>query len=235
MATIEGTSGKDRISTKTTVPGQPFATNLDDVLNGYGSNDVLAGAGGADVMTGGTGDDRYYVENVGDVVIEVAAEGIDTVFTTLSSYTLGADVEELKFIGSGDFAGTGNDRNNKLYGRAGSDTLDAGGGNDLLAGGAGADVMIGGDGNDQYYVHQAGDVVTEAGNEGVDTVVTTATALARADRCADPDQPGLPDRLTCSAFSGRRLERPRPKACTRRTASRTQVTSHHLGSWRAHS
>ncbi|MFN4016944.1 MAG: hypothetical protein ACK4JB_16510 [Reyranella sp.] len=170
MATIEGTGGNDRITTESTVPGQPFATNEDDLLSGYGGDDVLAGAGGADVMIGSTGNDRYFVENAGDVVTESENEGIDIVFTTLSSYTLAANTEQLRFRGFGDFAGTGNDLNNKLYGGAGSDTLDGGNGDDLLAGGAGDDIMIGGDGNDWYYVHQAGDVVTEAADEGIDSV-----------------------------------------------------------------
>lgn len=132
MATIEGTSGPDRISTRTTVPGQPFATNLDDVLNGYGSEDLLDGAGGADVMTGGAGSDRYHVENVGDVVVEAANEGADRVLTTLLSYTLGDDVEELKFIGSGNFAGTGNELNNLLYSGTGNDRLNGGSGGDTF-------------------------------------------------------------------------------------------------------
>lgn len=173
MAIIEGTNGNDKISTTSTVPGQPFATNLADILNGYGGNDSLAGGGGADVMTGGTGNDRYYVDNAGDVVTEEVDEGLDGVFTTLLSYMLGDNVDGLKFIGSGDFTGTGNELANKLYGAAGADTLDAGGGSDLLDGGVGADVMIGGTGNDQYYVDDAGDIVTEEEDEGVDGVFTT--------------------------------------------------------------
>lgn len=173
MATIDGTGGNDRISTKTTVPGQPFATDQDDLLSGYGGDDVLAGGGGADVMIGGTGNDRYYVENVGDDVIESENESIDSVFTTLTSYTLAANAEQLRFIGPGDFTGTGNDRNNTLHGGAGSDTLDGGNGSDLLASGAGDDVMIGRAGNDRYYVHEAGDVVMEVEDEGIDTVVTS--------------------------------------------------------------
>ena len=50
---------------------------------------------------------------------------------------------------------------NTLVGSAGNDTLD---------GGAGADTMVGGLGNDTYVVNNAGDVVTEALNEGTDTV-----------------------------------------------------------------
>jgi len=173
MATIEGTGGPDRISIRTTVPGQPFATNLDDVLNGYGSDDLLSGGGGADVMTGGTGRDRYYVENVGDVVVEALNEGTDRVFTALSSYTLGDNVEELRFIGAGDFAGTGNELDNKLHGRTGNDTLSGGDGDDTLNGRLGADIMIGGGGDDTYHVNDALDTATEAAGGGTDTVYTS--------------------------------------------------------------
>ena len=37
------------------------------------------GGTGADTLTGGAGNDTYVVDNTGDVVIEKANEGIDTV------------------------------------------------------------------------------------------------------------------------------------------------------------
>ena len=43
-------------------------------------------------------------------------------------------------------------------------------GNDTIDGGAGADTMIGGGGNDTYIVDNAGDVVHEKMNAGIDTV-----------------------------------------------------------------
>jgi Ca2+-binding RTX toxin-like protein len=177
MAIIEGTSGNDWISTTRTIPGQPFATNLDDILHGYAGDDLLDGAGGADEMTGGLGNDRYYVDNVGDQVIEAADEGNDSVYTTLLSFDLGTHVEYLKFIGSGDFVGTGNELANRLIGGAGADTLDGGGGNDRLNGGAGADGMFGGLGNDRYHVDHGGDAVIEAADEGIDTIYTTLLGL----------------------------------------------------------
>ncbi|WP_372353416.1 M10 family metallopeptidase C-terminal domain-containing protein [Rhizobium sp. BT-226] len=149
---------------------------LDNTITGGIGNDVLNGAAGADSLIGGTGDDTYVVDNAGDVVTEAADEGTDTVRTTLTSYTLGSDLENLTYIGTLAFTGTGNDLDNVITGGAAIDTLSGGVGNDTLNGGAGADRLIGGEGNDTYIVDNAGDVVTEAANEGIDTVRTTLAA-----------------------------------------------------------
>ncbi len=57
-----------------------------------------------------------------------------------------------------------------LSGLAGNDLLQGGEGHDQLDGGNGADTMAGGTGNDTYVVENFFDVVTEASNEGTDTV-----------------------------------------------------------------
>ena len=144
-----------------------------DALNGGDGNDKLVGGTGADAMTGGIGNDVYYVDNLGDAVTEAVGGGIDTVRTTLSTYTLGADVERLTYIGSGNFVGIGNELANILTGGAGNDTLSGGAGDDVLNGGTGADGMTGGADNDFYYVDDAGDTVTEIVGGGIDTVRTT--------------------------------------------------------------
>ena len=59
-------------------------------------------------MIGGTGNDTYYVDNAGDVVVEYANEGTDWVATTIS-YTLGHNLENLSFFVAGDMDGTGNE------------------------------------------------------------------------------------------------------------------------------
>ena len=156
-----------------------------DTLTGAAGNDTLNGGAGADKMAGGLGNDTYIVDIVGDVVTESLNQGTDTVRTTLSSYTLGADVENLVFVGMGGFAGVGNSLNNSiaggvggdnLTGGAGNDTLTGAAGNDTLNGGAGADKMAGGLGNDTYIVDIVGDVVTESLNQGTDTVRTTLSS-----------------------------------------------------------
>ena len=78
-------------------------------------------------MVGGTGNDTYVVDVAGDVVTELANEGTDTVQSAIT-YTLGANVENLTYLGSGNFLGTGSNASNMLVGAAGADTLDGGAG-----------------------------------------------------------------------------------------------------------
>ncbi|TAY60371.1 beta strand repeat-containing protein, partial [Rhizobium leguminosarum] len=152
--------------------GNAFA----NTITGGGGNDLLNGGGGADTLIGGAGSDIYIVDHVGDIVTEAADAGNDTVRTTLASYTLGSDVENLTNIGTAAFTGTGNSLDNIITGGAAIDTLFGGVGNDTLNGGGGADRLIGGAGDDTYIVDNAGDVVTEVANEGIDTVRTNLSA-----------------------------------------------------------
>ena len=135
---LEGLDGNDRL--------RGFDGN--DVLVGGEGNDVLEGGSGNDNMQGGAGNDTFFVDSIGDLVIERSGEGSDTVKTTLTSYTLGAEVEILQFQASGNAVGVGNGLDNTLFGNAGNDTLSGLGGADRLVGGAGNDVLIGGAGRD---------------------------------------------------------------------------------------
>jgi len=160
-----------------------------DMLDGGEGNDTLDGGTGADTMTGGAGDDSYVVDNVGDVIVEDADGGTDTV-SAASVYTLGANIENLTLTGAAAISGTGNANDNvvtgnagantlnglggsdSLSGGAGNDTLNGGTGNDTLDGGAGVDSMTGGEGDDHYVVDAATDMVKENAGEGLDTVST---------------------------------------------------------------
>ncbi|MDF8335002.1 cadherin domain-containing protein [Novosphingobium cyanobacteriorum] len=135
----------------------------DDQLFGFEGDDLLNGGVGNDTATGGTGDDTYVVDSTGDIVVELAGEGTDTVRTTLSSYTLGANVENLIYTGTSNFTGTGNALANVLTGSLAADRLD---------GQAGADVMRGGGGSDTYVVDNVADVVIESQNQGNDRVLS---------------------------------------------------------------
>lgn len=188
-------------STQVTVQAQPTGSLLvgspgNDVLTGGAGNDVLIGGIGSDLMSGGDGNDTYYVYTTTDTIIEKCAAGIDTVMTTLGSYVAPTNVENITFIGTGSFVGTGNTLDNtitggagadKLYGGAGNDTLIGGAGDDLLDGCIGNDVMVGGKGNDVYYIDNPLDVVRENAGEGYDTVYVappawTATAGSYIDK-----------------------------------------------------
>ena len=82
---------------------------------------------------------------------------MNTVNTTLLSYTLAGNLQNLTFIGTGDFTGTGNVSDNVITGGAGNDTLSGLAGNDTLIGGLGNDTMTGGGGNDLFqFLNQGG-------------------------------------------------------------------------------
>lgn len=125
-----------------------------NILRGYGGKDVLNGGYDADTLLGGRGDDVYYVDNEDDRVVELASEGSDSVFSTVS-HTLGATLEHLTLSGYSDVDGTGNDKDNWLVGNTGINTLTGGDGDDVLDGGYDEDQLTGGDGEDVFHFASA--------------------------------------------------------------------------------
>ena len=171
--TLNGTAGNDNI----------FGLGGGDTLRGFGGDDVLDGGlgsdnlqggegndtliggtnGGSDTLDGGLGDDTmiggggndtYFVDSALDVVTEGSGGGNDTVRTSLQSYTLGNEVENLAVIAgsTGDRAFTGNTLNNTITSNGGSDVLTGLQGNDTLIGNGGNDRFVAtiNDGNDVY-------------------------------------------------------------------------------------
>ncbi|MBO3759446.1 calcium-binding protein [Ciceribacter sp. L1K22] len=136
-----------------------------DRLYGGTGNDLMNGGSGADRMEGGTGNDTYYVNHIGDVVIEASGAGTDTIRSSIS-LTLPANVEHLVLTGSKPLSATGNSLSNTLSGNAGDNLLKGQGGNDTLVGGAGADRLYGGSGADRFVFKALSDsTVASAGRD----------------------------------------------------------------------
>jgi Ca2+-binding RTX toxin-like protein len=184
--------------------GQTLNGNaLSNLIVGGGGNDILDGKTGADNLIGGLGDDIYYVDNVGDIVTEQAGGGGDEVRTTLASYALDANVENLTGLLATAQVLTGNaldnvvaagGGNDVLNGGGGDDTINGGAGNDALHGGIGRDTLHGGVGNDEFDIDGSTDAVAGEvydGGDGSDSLVlngvdgdlsgATLTAIERID------------------------------------------------------
>ncbi|MGO6835997.1 M10 family metallopeptidase, partial [Rhizobium ruizarguesonis] len=179
---VNGGSGDDTI----------IGNEANNTLWGNAGNDTLSGGSGTDTLIGGAGNDTYTVDDLTDVVTEGLNAGTDLIQTALSSYALTsiANVENLTFIGTGNFVGTGSSLSNTITGGAGNDTLDGGAdndrlwggaGNDLLNGGAGNDTMTGGAGNDIFVVDDGFDFAWENANQGTDTVRTALSSYWLSD------------------------------------------------------
>jgi Ca2+-binding RTX toxin-like protein len=130
-----------------------------DVLEGTTEDDTIDGLGGADTMMGLPGNDTYTVDEAGDEVLEAVGDGTDTIVSTVN-YTLPIHVENLTLAGEATRA-TGNELDNRLRGNSVRNIID---------GLAGADTMTGFGGDDTYVVDEAGDVVVEAANRGLDGI-----------------------------------------------------------------
>ena len=167
-----GTAGLDTLSNFENLTGSASG----DSLTGSAVANVLNGGAGADTMIGLGGNDTYLVDDALDVVTEAAGAGTDVVQTSLATYTLANNVENLTFVAgsTGPFNWTGNALANVITAGSGNDTLSGGAGNiiDTLNGGDGddtftytigfgADVVNGGTGSDTLNIAVAGGIVND--------------------------------------------------------------------------
>jgi Ca2+-binding RTX toxin-like protein len=131
-------------------------------INGTGNalDNILTGNSAANSLAGGAGNDIYVV-GAGDMVVEQANQGLDTVQSDVT-WTLGANLEALTLTGTANINGTGNALGN------------------LLTGNSGANVLTGGAGNDVYVIG-AGDTVAEGATAGTDTVLSDVTTTLSAN------------------------------------------------------
>ena len=130
----------------------------DDLVTGNNGANLLEGQAGNDTLIGYGGDDVYFIGEAGDVVIEDANAGYDTVFIgrntqdryntpvpTITRYTLGDNVERLVATGYDAKTGltlTGNALDNEILDNAGNSLIDGGAGSDKLTGNGGNDAFV---------------------------------------------------------------------------------------------
>jgi YD repeat-containing protein len=144
--------------------------DLMNVITANDSNDTLVAGNGIATLVGGAGNDTFMVNNAADVV-QAKAEGVNTIVTSVS-YTASANVKNLTGTGHADIALTGNDLMN---------VITANDGNDTLVAGAGRATLIGGSGNNTFVINNVNDVIIEAPNAGIDTVMTSVSYVLPAN------------------------------------------------------
>jgi beta-glucanase (GH16 family) len=127
-----------------------YGNSRSNVLVGTAAADHIDGKGGSDTMSGGAGDDTYVIDRPSDVVNESSNNGIDTVLSTASSFTLPGNIENLKLVGSSSQTVWGNALSNILTSNDYASKLNGGEGNDILIAGHGANTLTGGAGSDIF-------------------------------------------------------------------------------------
>ncbi|MER8680613.1 calcium-binding protein [Mesorhizobium sp. M1405] len=122
--------------------GNEFA----QTIQGNAGSNVFNGLGGADTMVGYGGNDSYYVDNVGDRVIEAVGGGRDNIATTVSyALAAGSEVELLatRYPSATTAINlTGNEFAQAIQGNAGANVIKGGGGADILTGNGGNDAFV---------------------------------------------------------------------------------------------
>ncbi len=138
---------------------------------GNDANNVLDGSGNgaANVLSGGLGNDTYRV-GAGDVVVELAGQGADTVVIAagaMGSYSLVgfSNVENITLADAlGASGAEGNNADNVIYGNIEGNVLSGLGGNDSITDAVGTtdlghDTLLGGAGNDTLTSFYGQDVL----------------------------------------------------------------------------
>jgi Ca2+-binding RTX toxin-like protein len=170
-------------------------TGYNDILVGDNDGNEFVSSAGHDEMRGGSGRDRasYAPQRGGSIpvhgvivnlsdddLINVSINGLliptfveaGTAVDEFTDIDFLDSLEDVKGSGFDDYI-VGSDSFNELEGNSGADLIYGNGGNDMLDGGTGNDRMYGGAGDDIYVVDSAGDVVSESGGGGFDTVRTS--------------------------------------------------------------
>ena len=145
------------------------------IIGNAGNNALTDGvAGAADTLTGHAGNDTYYVNTAGTLIVEDAGGGTNDRVAASVNFVLAADdnIENLTTnIGTGTTAVnlTGNALSQTITGNNGANVLDSFTG--------AADTMSGALGNDTYIIRNSGDVIGETAGQGTADVVSAAVSF----------------------------------------------------------
>ena len=188
--TLKGTS-----STKAT------GNANNNILTGNAGNNILNGVTGQDTFIGGAGNDTYYIDDLTDVIEELASGGIDTIITSNASVyenyrNIFPNVENCPPPGATPPSpppGPPTDGDDTLVGTAGKDTIDGRKGNDTILGLGGNDSLLGSEGNDSILGEAGNDTIlggvgndTLDGGVGADSMVGgDGNDVYRVDSAAD--------------------------------------------------
>lgn len=187
FATTIQAVGSLGFATQTELPDSPPAAEPDDVglqiwnilrsniVLGTAGADELSGLGDDKLLAGRAGDDRYFVDGLGDEIVEAAGQGFDRILAS-AGYGIadGISIELMTTTNDGGIDPiwlVGNSFAQFIFGNEGNNTLVGNGGGDALVG-------LGGD--DELYVVGNEDRVKEAIGGGYDRVYTRGSFVLTA-------------------------------------------------------
>lgn len=156
-----------------------------DSLVGGAGNDTLIGGLGADMLVGGSGNDTFWIDNIGDRVVELSGGGVDRIYASIGidlarAGGVYANVENVRLTGGAALNAYGAAGNNVLVGNVGANKLAGRAGNDVLTGGAGADTFIFGKGYDADRITDFQGGIDRIRLQGFDNVKTVEQARGHA-------------------------------------------------------
>ncbi|MDK9697568.1 MAG: hypothetical protein OEL76_14375, partial [Siculibacillus sp.] len=156
------------VAQNTTSDGTDTLTGIENTVGSDFDDKFTSDLVTTNIMAGGLGNDRYYVYETRDQVVEASGGGTADRIEAYANIVLDAAAEVETVIGhvNAGISIVGSDTANRLDGGPGADTLDGRGGADTLNGGDGDDTISGGDGNDVL-----------AGGDGTDTADYTDAGL----------------------------------------------------------
>ena len=132
VGAFQGGNGVDVVINRGSIVGQVELGSGDDHFDGRGGSIVNQSLSLTGHVEGGQGDDLYLIDDPNIELVELPAQGLDTVGTEVS-FTLPDHIEQLSLIGADDINGFGNILDNLITPNIGANFIDGGGGVDTVS------------------------------------------------------------------------------------------------------